>query len=179
MAKLSRHQARFVNEQAIPLSRVFDATGMSQAAYRAAMAELDMIVAIGVSPCRKAGHTLRTRAGHCAQCNTHALAFLRRHDDPGEIYVAHSPQTSLVKVGTSKNPIARISTLNSFGYGGATDWRVYYRHGCAKAGRVEFIAQSKLNAHRGRTSNIPDTHSILCQKIIKINIIKKVLCKCQ
>src|SRR5436190_4201098 len=109
MAKISPDQMRFLQSQSIPLSRVFDASGMSRSTDQAAMTKLAMIVAVGVSSCKEAGHTLRTLAGHCAQCNTHALAFLLRHDEAGEVYVAASAQTGLVKIGTSKNAQARMN----------------------------------------------------------------------
>ena len=129
------------------------------------MRELEMIVAVGVSPCKKGGHTLRTPAGHCAQCNTHALAFLRRHYEAGEVYVAVSTQTGLVKIGTGKNAHARMNTLNSFGYGGATDWNIHCHHACNKAGRVEFLAQSTLNAHRASRTYIKTGNTVDCQEL--------------
>lgn len=156
---------RFLQSQAIPLSRVFDASGMSRSAYQAAMNELEMVVAIGVSPCKEAGHTLRTRAGHCAQCNTHALAFLLRHDAAGEVYVAVSAQSDLVKIGTSKNAQARMTSLNGFGYGGVTDWKVYCQYACNKAGMVEFLAQSTLHGHRTSRSYVKTGIPVDCQEL--------------
>ena len=160
-------QINFLDSQGIPLSRVFDATGMPRAVYAAAMRELGMVVAIGVSACNAGKHTLRTRAGHCAQCNTHAIAFLLRHDDPGEVYVAHSVATSLVKVGTSKSAYARMSNLNSYGYGGASDWSVTYRHTCTKAGRVELSAQRKLSLHRVTRSYIRTGVRVECHELFQ------------
>lgn len=165
MAKTSSVQKRFLEAQSIPLSRVFDASGMSRSAYQAAMRELDMVVAIGVSPCKEAGHTLRTRAGHCAQCNTHALAFLLRHDAFGEVYVAVSTKGGLVKIGTAKGAQGRMATLNGFGYGGVSDWKLYSQYACDKAGRVEFLAQSTLNEHRTSRSYVKTGIPVDCQEL--------------
>ena len=101
------------------------------------MRELDKEVAIGVTPCQLFGHTMRTRSGHCAQCNTHTFAFRRRFNKANYIYIALSGNKSLLKIGVSNNPFSRISTLNSMGYGGACDWIMEWSEYCEKAGRVE------------------------------------------
>jgi hypothetical protein len=165
MTKATAEQIRFLQAQAIPLSRLFDATGMSRAVYQAAMKELEMVVAVGVSPCKEAGHTLRTRAGHCAQCNTHALAFLLRHDEPGEVYIATSAKMHLLKIGTSQYSLARMSNLNSYGYGGATDWSVHSNQSCKKAGRVEFMAHGLLHNHRVSRSYTKTGYTVECQEL--------------
>ena len=170
MAHLSPHQISFLESQNVPLSRVFDATGMTRSAYRAAMAELEMAIASGVTPCGAGRHTLRTRAGHCAQCNTHAIAFLLRHDDPGEVYVAHSRSALLVKIGTSKFAHARMSNLNSYGYGGASDWRVHFSAACSRAGRVEFSAHRKLYSHRVARTYVKTGRTVACGELFQCTL---------
>jgi len=170
MARVSPDQMRFLQSQEIPLSRVFDASGMSRSSYEAAMIELEMIVAVGVSACKKGGHTLRTSAGHCAQCNTHALSFLLRHYEAGEVYVAVSAQIGLVKIGTGKNAQARMHTLNKFGYGGATDWTLHAIHACNKAGRIEFLAQKMLNVHRTSRRYIKNGNTVECQELFNCSV---------
>ena len=165
MGKLSPEQLRFLESQSIPLSRVFDATGMSRPAYQSAMGVLEAVVAFGASPCKARSHTLRTRGGHCAQCNTHALAFVLRHDDPGQVYVAASKQSGLVKVGTSNDAQSRMNNLISYGYGGANDWRVFSHYACEKAGRVEFAAHKALAAHRTSRTYVKTGSSVNCQEL--------------
>ncbi|MBK7729871.1 MAG: GIY-YIG nuclease family protein [Gammaproteobacteria bacterium] len=148
MATLTADQHRFLEQQQIPVSRVFDATGMRTRDWKAMMHNLGFDVAYGVTPCSNGGHTLRTRYGHCVQCGTHNLAFLRRYDAPGEVYVAASSQISLRKIGTSKNANERISFLNRESYGGASDWRLRHVITCNQAGRVEFVAQRKVQPYR-------------------------------
>lgn len=170
MTTLSRDQIVFLESQSIPLSRVFDATGVTRAAYKSSMSDLEMVIAMGVTPCSSAKHTLRTRAGHCAQCNTHAIAFLLRHDDPGEVYVAHSMRMALVKVGTSKSSYARMANLNSYGYGGASDWEVRFNHACAKAGRVEFAAQHRLAALRVTRTYVKTGLTVACHELFQCSV---------
>lgn len=170
MATLSSAQLQFLERQAIPLSRVFDASGMSKSEYQQVMSDLGMIVAFGVSPCREAGHTLRTRAGHCAQCNTAALAFVMRYDDRAEVYVACSSQIALTKIGAANGYQERMRSLNSQGYGGATDWNVNFHFECEKAGRVEFLAQQKLNQYRVTRAYVKTGRAVACQELFDCNV---------
>ena len=170
MAKLTTDQKLFLVKQSIPLSRVFNATGMSKSQYRHEMSELEMIVAYGVTPCQKEGHTLRTRSGHCAQCNTAALAFLARYDDRGEVYVAFSSDAGLVKIGVAKKHQERMRTLNSHGYGGATDWCVCYYYETINAGRIEFMAHQKLNPYRVTKSYFRTDKIIECQELFDCKV---------
>ena len=148
MTRPTAEQIDFFLHYRIPLSQVFDASGYSRGEYETIMGALEMVVAIGVTPCAKAGHTVRTRAGHCAQCGTHNLAFLRRYDDPGFVYVATSDALRLTKVGTSQNVYARLESLNGYdGYGRTSDWSLKFALHCIQAGRIEFHAQQKLLAH--------------------------------
>jgi hypothetical protein len=102
--RLTTEQLAFLESQFVPLSRTFDASGMTRREYQDEMKSLDLIVAYGVSACKARGHTLRTRAGHCCQCNTAALAFLLRFEDRGEVYVASSAKQGLTKIGVAKRP---------------------------------------------------------------------------
>ena len=65
MTKLTDSQTKFLGTQGIPLSQVFDATGMKSSEYKQIMKDIGMVVAIGVTPCDASGHTLRTR--HCSE----------------------------------------------------------------------------------------------------------------
>ena len=160
MAKLTEDQRRFLEEQGVPLSRVFDATGLAQSEYRVIMRALGMQVAYGVAPCGAAGHRLRTSSGHCVQCGPHNLAFLRRYSEPGEVYVAHSHSASLTKVGTALDSESRVRRLNELGYGDVHDWELCASRYCANAGRVEFHVHRALSDYRVKAYPVdPRAHS--------------------
>ena len=167
MATLTTDQLGFLQSQRIPLSMVFDATGMKQAEYRKVMSALGLPIAYGVGPCAAAGHTLRTRAGHCAQCNTAVIAFMRRNDETAHVYVAHSAITGLVKVGLASDVHERIATLRNLGYGGVTDWVL--RHGlrCPRAGSVEFAVHAELESRRARRSYARDGMVVECRELFE------------
>ncbi len=144
MTTLTDDQLRFLERYEVPLSRVYDAAGMSQQEYRTEMSALGMLLAIGVTQCAAAGHSMRTSGGHCAQCDVRQLVFARRAHKVGFVYVAHSDRGALTKIGMANNANARIDTLNSQGYGGIYDWELDFAEHCKDAGRIEYAAQLNL-----------------------------------
>ena len=152
-------------EQGVPLSRVYDATGMAPSEYRQIMKALEMQVAYGVTPCRAAGHTLRTSAGHCVQCGPHNLAFLRRYSEPGEVYVAFSRGAYLTKVGTALDSESRVLRLNELGYGDIYDWELRASRYCDNAGRVEFRVHQALCDYRESRTYLRDGLPVDCQEL--------------
>lgn len=170
MTTPTREQLKFLHHHNIPWSKVFDAVGMRQSEYTKVMSDLEMVVAIGVSPCRLANHTMRTRAGHCVQCKPANLAFLLRFDRPGEIYIAHSASTGFTKVGTANDAEARIQSLNVHGYGQATDWELDYHQRCEKAGYVELLIQTELVKFRGFASYVKNGYAVDCHELFTCSI---------
>ena len=119
MSKLTKEQSAFLAKHNTPISSVFDASGMGKSDYRAAMKELGKTVAIGVTPCKKGNHTMRTRSGHCIQCNPASIAFQKRHLMDGFVYVA-----------------------------GASDWECLFWVKTKNAGKVEFDAHERVDRRR-------------------------------
>lgn len=141
---LSRVERDFLSHHQIPLSQVFDARTRPTSHCKDAMAELGAIVAVNTTACQQGGHRMRTRAGHCIVCNPAKIAFIRRHDAPGFVYIARSRLGKLVKVGTSVDLEAREKNLNSYRYGGQKDWEIVHYRKCDKAGLHESLVQKEL-----------------------------------
>ena len=77
------------------------------------------------------GHRLKTRSGHCIQCNPAVIAFQKRNRRSGAIYVAENGD--FCKVGVVDDNIKDIEQaihnreirLNlEGGYGGITGWKI-------------------------------------------------------
>ncbi len=77
------------------------------------------------------GHRLKTRSGHCIQCDTSKISFQKRHSSKGAIYVAVCGD--YCKVGVVDNNCdnaeyaihQRALRLNlEGGYGGMTGWKI-------------------------------------------------------
>ena len=100
---LTDEQKTFLMAHQIPLSKVFDATGMSTKEYQRAMKGTNMLVAFGAIPCAKEGHTLRTKSGHCLPCKPERIAYQKRSVSKGHVYIAGSMKGRYIKIGLSKN----------------------------------------------------------------------------
>lgn len=144
MADLTDEQRTFLVAHAIPLSSVFDASGMRKPDYQRAMKEARKSFAFGVSRCLNGHHSIRTRAGHCIQCDHSRIAYMLRHDAQSTIYIAGSIRGRLIKVGCSSDVEVRRKLLNSYWYGGQFDWQILATAYTSAAGSVECAAHSRL-----------------------------------
>ena len=183
MSRLSNEELEFLKHHKVPLSRVFDATGLSKSEYGPVMKSLEMWIAFGTTECREAGHQLRVRSGHCVQCKPANLAYQNRTDEIGEVYVAHSSRRHFTKVGTSKDAMSRVSQLNINQYGRIDDWKLFYKESCARAGSVEFQVHSELGAHHFARRNQDGANSINCQELfgcepaVAVEVVKAVIAR--
>ncbi len=147
MNGLTKSQIQFLKEQGIGLNQTFDAKGLTKAEYRAKMKPDGKIIAFNVSPCQKEGHTLRTRSGHCAQCNTAHLGFQKRNDDAGFVYIAGTKEGKLIKVGFTSGVEIRSESLNRTKYGGFSDWEILFAISCVNAGELENKIKKELGKY--------------------------------
>ena len=170
ITKITKAQKAFLERMDVPLGRLFDATGMRPGDYKREMSALGMVVAIGVTPCSKAGHTMRTSAGHCAECRPANLAFHRRYDAPGEVYVARSHRGQITKVGSAQDAMERLRNLNSYKYGGADDWEIEFFETAQTAGRIEFAAHRILSKFMVEGSYFKEGRSIECREIFSCSV---------
>ena len=161
MATLTYDQLTFLRDQKIPLSFMFDASGMRKIDYEAEMTTQEKLFAFGVTPCSKGGHTLRTRPGHCMQCNTANIAYILRHYKDAYVYVAGSLRASLIKVGSSVDCDLRVRELNRIEYAGVNDWTILSTVRSEKSGMVEFLVHERLSDKQTRIPYTKDGRSQL------------------
>lgn len=149
MAQLSKSQINFLNSIGVNKEETFDATGYSKSEYRIAMKEFGLKIAYGVTPCKKEGHTLRTRYGSCVQCHPLHMTFQKRNEDGGHIYVAYSIEKGYIKIGSTKNAKTRAKSLREQNYGGFSDWVISYSIEVSElAGQIEFEIHKKLENYQ-------------------------------
>jgi T5orf172 domain len=179
--KLDKYQIRFLQSQGISLDQVFDASGLSTSKYKEIMSERNLLIAYGVTPCSAVGHTLRTRAGHCAQCDTSKIAYLLRHNAEAYVYVAFSKSKNLSKIGTCKSINQREESLNNHGYGNIYDWDIVFHKKCKNAGKIETTAHSYLKGLESsrvydRWGTIADSREIFdCVAQTAINALERAI----
>ena len=151
MAKLTLDQIAFLRSHGITPSQVFDASHcQSEIDRKLRMENQDLYFYFGGALCAKGGHSLRTKAGHCIQCDTSKIAYQLRSIASGYIYLAYSAATGLIKIGFTKHhPQDRSALLREQRYANAADWEVKRM---AKmdhdAGRKEFLIHAALAAYQ-------------------------------
>lgn len=165
--KLSNEQINFLYQHGVPLSKVFDATGMKKAQYSTIMKTVGANIAIGVTPCGGDGHTMRNRSGHCVMCTPKYLTFQKRHEEEAQIYVASSKRSNLIKIGIAKNSHERIKHINSYGYGGINDWEISFTKTVKNAGKVEAVSQKNIGYTKLSMVYERDGENVDCREIFK------------
>ena len=167
MAQLTDEQNQFLSKHKIPVSTLFDATGMSRQHYRSAMKDLGKLIAMGVTPCANGGHTLRTRAGHCLQCNTARFAFQKRFEDTADVYIAGSRKGGFLKIGVAGSATERMNSLKHLAYAGQIDWELITVFRSTKAGQIEFLAQKDVSEFAFPTIYLRDGIEVSCLETFK------------
>lgn len=148
---LTAQERIFLREQGLSEQDVFDARGLPKAVWEAEAKRLGRPLILG-SPCNALGHRIRTRKGHCAQCDTSRIRYLMRHEEEASVYVAYSIAMQLSKIGVSQQLDVRERKINLDGYAGASDWEVLFSIVTTRAGNVETSAQNLLDRYRVATS---------------------------
>ena len=146
---MTADQVEFLARNNITQSDVFDATGLKKQQYQAQMKREGKVLAIGVAPCNKEGHSMRTAYGHCAMCDPKKIRFQERFREDAFVYVA-SPQSNnqVVKIGFTKNVQGRATSLSNENYGGYSDWVIIGAVHSANAGRLENQAHTHFKENR-------------------------------
>lgn len=162
MPDLTKSQEAFLARHNISNSSVLDARGLKPKTYKSIMRELEKIAAFGVTPCKKNGHRLRNRSGHCLQCNPAALAFQARHTKTGYVYVAGSQNLRLIKIGFSSDVDRRMESLNHLNYADTSDWACLYWISSEAAGKLEFESQKIVKPFLKPSSYNRDGRTVKC-----------------
>lgn len=155
---LTKEQIDFLQTHKVHPRFIFDASGLSKVQYRPIMKELNRYIAFNTTACKQLGHTLRTRAGHCCQCNTASMAFQKRNDSDGVVYVAGTLVGQVVKIGFTESVDKRLESLNRTKYAGFSDWEILFAVSSSNAGRIETKANVLLGVYEYPVDYLHDGH---------------------
>jgi hypothetical protein len=147
MSQLSESQLQFLSEQNITLNLIFNGKGLSKSEYQEKMKLLGKLFVYNVSPCKSSGHTLRSRSGHCIQCNTAYIGFTKRSAKAGFVYIAQTKKGKLIKLGFSENVREREKSLIRTKYGEFDDWKILLGISCINAGKLEIEIKKQLEKY--------------------------------
>ncbi len=87
---------------------------------------------------------MRTRSGHCPQCNTAYLRFSQRSNEGGFVYIAISQRGKLCKVGFTHAIEVREESLNRTYYANFDDWVIRFAIKSECAGKIEELVKMRL-----------------------------------
>lgn len=165
-AELTNDEIDFLKHHGMTAEDVFDWRGLRAVERGKKLKAAGKLLALGL-PCAKYGHRLRTRAGHCAQCDPAKIAYQSRKNTRAVLYAAFSESLMGFKVGISENPVRRIGDLNRESYGGVSDWDMFMAREINDAGKSEAAIHRTLFEFRrvGRYrkgDHEQDTREIFC-----------------
>ncbi|MFT6909508.1 MAG: hypothetical protein ACJAS1_006229 [Oleiphilaceae bacterium] len=147
MDRLTKAQKDFLKHHQIPEHEVLDAHSIRTKDYKALMSEKGYRVAIGVTPCGKASHTMRGANGQCVMCKPANLMYRKRFRESGYVYIATTKERSgIIKVGYCQNVIKREASINNNKYGGYSNWKIRSSRKVKQKGPVEHAMHRSLAA---------------------------------
>lgn len=152
---LTADELAFLYRVGLSADDVMDVRGRSSAYWKPRMREEDKVIALGTR-CRSKGHRLRTRAGHCAQCDTSKIAYVRRHSQTLYVYIAGSLTGRVIKVGCTGDCERRMEKLKWDNYGGFGDWVLLACVKVKDAGEIESKVRSRFGHRRASGTYVKD-----------------------
>ena len=158
----------FLAEQKILLSHVYDARGRAATAWDEDSKREGFMFGLS-EPCYQ-GHRLRTRAGHCIQCDTARIAYAKRFAAPSYVYIAASRTEKLLKVGSCVDTEQRQRKLSIDAYGGANDWQIVAWCKTGSMGQVEFDIQKQLADLSTERTYKKDGHDQIARELFRSEI---------
>lgn len=168
---LTSEQEKILNSQGLSKNDLFNALGMTQSEYYPIMKRNNKLIAYNTPPCKN-GHTMRTRSGHCPQCNTAYLRFSQRSNEAGYVYIAASLQGRISKVGFTSAIPTRAESLNRTSYANFNDWKILFAIQSDKAGKIEDTVKSTLCKYADTLDYDHDGKSQSASELLRCNYLK-------
>ena len=161
---LTDREKQFIKRHGLSTSDFYDAGLEKKNEYHDNAKALGCNFVVSGRLCHDGCHRLRTRNGHCIECDPAKILYQTRHDMAGAIYVAACCR--YCKIGMVQKCGSRLEEaiesreykLNSEGgYGGETDWQIIEYYEVPKgAGRIEHMAQDALSDYKTEGSYYHD-----------------------
>jgi hypothetical protein len=148
----------FLRRHRISPDDVYDGRNESKLAWQMGARDNGKTLILG-SPCRASGHRLRTRAGHCAQCDPKKITYQRRWRARSYVYIAGSLAAGLIKVGVAADTMHRENVLRRIRYGNVEDWELLAHVEVEEGGRIEYETLMRLGRQRVFKSYQKDGYS--------------------
>ena len=149
MSVLTNEEKLILERLEIPSSKLLDATNLARAQYTVSMTNYDKWIALGTTPCKKFGHRMRVKNGHCLQCNekNYSPQSLWRQSQAlsGQLYIFGSKTGGFLKVSSSLNSNEQLKNMNDFLYAGFSDWVQIVLYEVEEPSQKEFLIEQQLS----------------------------------
>jgi len=183
MSDLTNDERVFLKKHNIPFDLLHNSKDQRAKDYKLLMKESGKLFAYNTFPCKSFGHKLRSRSGHCIQCNTAMIAYQLRHYSAGMVYIAGSKKLKSIKIGFTRDISIRSISLNTNWYAGVNDWELLYAIESDSAGIIESEVNNKIRAyahsydynHDGNWHNTKETFK--CSYAIALNLFEDMALK--
>jgi hypothetical protein len=134
---LTDEEIVFLKMHKIDFSEIYDGRGERTGSWKISANDgrYDFVLT-GGRTC-SVGHRLKTRAGHCIQCKTSNISFIRRENSSAYVYLASAKNGNIIKIGCTRQIFNREKSLRSQAYGGYSDWELVSSFETENAGKIE------------------------------------------
>lgn len=167
----------FLEKHQLDASDFFDGRGLSRKEQHDEAKRFNRLYIIGAN-CKAYNHRLRTRNGHCIQCDTSKIKYIKRFANSGAIYIAKCG--SLYKVGlveNNKNDLHfsiknRKGSLNGEGgYAGSKGWEMVRTFTInEQVGRIEYEIHKELSPYNSASTYIHSGQKQLAEETFECNL---------
>lgn len=162
---LKRSELKFLEAHGLTEEDVFDWRGLGSRERRDAIKRAWKTLALGAE-CSH-GHRLRTRSGHCVECDPAKLSYQSQKARRAVLYVGWSSSLKLFKVGVTDTPARRIDALRREAYGGAADWSLFMALELRQAGKAETAMHRRLASYQHASTYQKGEHQQASREVFK------------
>jgi len=167
MSAFTEEELQFLRKHRFSEDEVHDGRFQTKTGREMAAKAAGKILVLSNTKCRAMGHRLRTRAGHCIQCNPTNIAFTARESSRGNVYIAGSLSGRVIKIGAAKDIAQRERQLRAERYGGFADWSILLHLEVDNVGKIERDISSRISGNRVFNDYVKDGREQLAIEIIR------------
>jgi hypothetical protein len=157
----------FLSRHGFSLDEVYDGRGKSKTRREYQAKQAGKVLILTSTRCRAMGHGIRTRGGHCAQCNPACIEFTARETATGYVYIAGSLRGRFIKVGVAGDVWQRERQLKAERYGGVSDWVILIHRRVGNMQKIEREISSRIPGKRINNDYFKDGREKMSMEVIQ------------
>jgi T5orf172 domain len=173
LPRLTKTEVAFLQAQGLSANDVFDCGDRDIKSCNEEAKKLGKNIVLYGS-CSKAGHRLKTRYGHCVQCDTSRITFQGRKSGAGVVYVIYSRAAKLSKIGFSTNISIREDKVRYDVMAGVRDWTLVFFLKTPSAGELEIVVHKALQNLRIEKTYFKDGRDQITKECYNIRPLRAV-----